>query len=213
MANRSKYYWYNVLHRAYIQLHNCKSMIDNTHISPTIVTSLHCTYYTSLPIFHFPALSDVSSPRFKNPSFTITLFLKICGLEGKVVNASAGSWFHSSLTCLQSSIYRYLNKSPCYVFRPFPVVFSQVAHEMQLQRCLVIPGCLKSKTRVWMSLMLTTAALLIPDSVSLLCWIGTDLRQVTAVFLVSCHGPVREHPNMWDKLLLTLTSTHGTQGC
>ena len=64
-----------------------------------------------------------------------------------------------------------------------------------------------------MSLMLTIAALLIPDYVSLLCWIGTDLSQGTAVFLVSCRwigtdlsqgtrvflvycrGPVREHPN------------------
>ena len=131
----------------------------------------------------------------------------MCGLQGKVASASAGSRFHSWLSYLQSIIYRYLNKSPCYMFRPFPVVFSQVhlpklsCTRNAVQPCLVIPGYLKSKTRVWVSLMLTLAALLSPDNVSLLCWIGTDLSEVTAVFLVSCRGAVREHPNMWDKLL------------
>ena len=42
---------------------------DNTLISPNIITSLHTT---SPPIFHFPALLDVSSPPFKNPSLLLT---------------------------------------------------------------------------------------------------------------------------------------------
>ena len=52
-------------------------MNDNTHISPKIVTSHHFTsrtslHYTSLPIFHFLPLLDVSSPPFNNPSLLLT---------------------------------------------------------------------------------------------------------------------------------------------
>ena len=65
-------------------------------------TSLHTTFhYTSLPIFQVPALLDVLSPRFKNPHFFslkitfLTLFLKVCDLQGKVTSTPAGGWFHS----------------------------------------------------------------------------------------------------------------------
>ena len=41
----------------------------NTLIWPKIITSLH---KTSLPIFHFPTLLNISSPGFKNPSLLLT---------------------------------------------------------------------------------------------------------------------------------------------
>ena len=47
---------------------------DTAHISPKIFTSHHFTalHYTSLPIFNFPPLLYVLSPRFKNPSLLLT---------------------------------------------------------------------------------------------------------------------------------------------
>ena len=106
--------------------------IDNTHISPKIITWLHFTslhfpslHFTSvyitalhctlLPIFHFPALLDVSSPRFKNPSLLLSyihchspLSKKYVIYIGKslVLLQAVGStvW----LSYLQRSIYRYL---------------------------------------------------------------------------------------------------------
>ena len=58
-------------------------------------------HFTSLPIFHFPPLLQVSSPHFKNPSllftynYFLTIFLKISLLEGKVTSPSTGSCLHS----------------------------------------------------------------------------------------------------------------------
>jgi len=67
-----KQYWHNILHRAYIELHNYKSMIILTFHQRS---SLHfaALHYTSLPIFHFTALLDVSSsPRYENPPLLLT---------------------------------------------------------------------------------------------------------------------------------------------
>ena len=67
-------------------------------------TSFH---YTTFPIFHVPALLDVSSPRLKNPSlltysFTIPLFTY------RRKSPAALQAVVSSLSYLQSSIYRCL---------------------------------------------------------------------------------------------------------
>jgi hypothetical protein len=47
---------------------------QDQHFSSLHFTSLHVTalHYTSIPIFHFPALLDISSLRFKSPSFLLT---------------------------------------------------------------------------------------------------------------------------------------------
>ena len=69
------------------------------HFTSLSITALHCTL---LLIFYFPALLDVSSPPFKNPSILLTyiyfpnpLSNKICDIQGKVASSSAGCWFHS----------------------------------------------------------------------------------------------------------------------
>jgi len=46
----------------------------------------------------------------------LTLFLKILGLQGKVPNASAGSWFQFLWSYLQSNTSRYLFFPSCPQF-------------------------------------------------------------------------------------------------
>jgi len=56
------------------------------HYTSPHLTSFHCTFRWFLPhfySFHFTLFITV----------LLTLFLKILGLQGKVPNASAGSWF------------------------------------------------------------------------------------------------------------------------
>jgi len=71
----------------FTQDHNCP---------PHRLTAFH---YTSLPIFQFPALLEVSSPRFKSTLFSspiitsITLFIEMRDLHGEVASSSAGSSF------------------------------------------------------------------------------------------------------------------------
>jgi len=86
------------------------------HLTSFHFTSLQCTasHCTALPILHFPAFLDVSPPPFKALHFSsliitfLTLFLKICDLQRKVVEPlqAVGStvWF----SYLQRNIYRCL---------------------------------------------------------------------------------------------------------
>ena len=74
-------------------------------ISPKIITSLrfvslqfNSIHFTSLnftPIFHFPTLLEVSSPRFKNSSLLLINNYFPSLLSKDISCASAGSWFLS----------------------------------------------------------------------------------------------------------------------
>jgi hypothetical protein len=61
-------------------------------------SSLH---FTPLPIFHFPLTLGILSSRLKSRHFTsrtitfLTLFIKICDIQGKVASLSASSWSQS----------------------------------------------------------------------------------------------------------------------
>jgi len=104
----------------------CKYPSDARTLCMLNLTSHHFTslHYTSLPIFHFPALSDVPSPPFKNSfSSPHNYFLKICDLHGKVASASVGSWFHSVIVLftkeyLPMSIPCCMWPAPCRKFFP-----------------------------------------------------------------------------------------------
>jgi hypothetical protein len=86
--------------------------ISHQFISPHF-TTLYSPFFTSV---HFPTFRQQRSKtlHFSSPIITpLTLFLKICDLQQKVVSASAGSWFHSLIVlftkhCLPISVLCFL---------------------------------------------------------------------------------------------------------
>ena len=59
------------MHRTYIRLYNYKYMKIHT-FHPRSSHHFYLLHYTSITIFHFPALLDVSSPHFENPSHLLS---------------------------------------------------------------------------------------------------------------------------------------------
>jgi hypothetical protein len=69
-------------------LHFTSLTLPSSHLTSYLFTTHHSPFFTSLHLWTF---RHHSSPLIIT---VLTVFLKICNLQGTVVSASAASWFH-----------------------------------------------------------------------------------------------------------------------
>ena len=114
--------------------------------------ALHSPFFISLHCWTFRHHAS-KTLRFYSLIITfLPLFLKICNLQGKVANASAGGWFHSLIVLFTKEylpIWSYERNSALIWKNGFAIAFTYCNKEVRREQALAYLNALPGALDVW----------------------------------------------------------------